>query len=83
MFTVVIALNCYGTGQVSDMGNPSLSNSTVITITVLDENDNSPELQDIIVLTLQDDSVSVDNTTGTVIIPENHPTYTSVSSVYS
>jgi len=65
------------------MGNPSLSNSTVITITVLDENDNSPELQDIIVLTLQDDSVSVDNTTSTVIIPENHPTYTSVSSVYS
>ena len=65
------------------MGNPSLSNSTVITITVLDENDNSPELQDIIVLTLQDDSVSVDNTTSIVIIPENHPTYTSVSSVYS
>jgi len=65
------------------MGNPSLSNSTVVTITVLDENDNSPELQDIIVLTLQDDSVSVGNTTSTVIIPENHPTYTSVSTVHS
>jgi len=68
---------------VSDMGNPSLSNSTVVTITVLDENDNSPELQDIMALTVQDDSVSVGNTTSTVIIPENHPPYTSVSSVYS
>ena len=66
------------------MGYPQpRSNSTVVTITVLDENDNSPELQDIIVETLQADSVSVGNTTSTVIIPENHPTYTSVSNVLS
>lgn len=65
----------------SDNGNPSLSNSTVVTINVLDENDNSPELQDIVPLTLQPSSVVVGDTTSTITIPENHPTYTSVSSV--
>jgi len=59
------------------MGMVPLTATTNVTIIILDENDNSPVIQNITVfnanLMSSEDNISV------VIIPEDHPTYTPVS----
>ena len=61
------------------MGMSPLNATTSVTIIILDQNDNDPVIQNITVFNnnfaLLMDNISV------VIIPENHPTYTTVSMI--
>ena len=59
------------------MGMPPLNATTNVTIIILDQNDNSPVIQHITVFS-GDHILSMDNT-SIVVIPEDHPPYTSVS----
>ena len=59
------------------MGMPPLNATTNVTIIILDQNDNSPVIQHIIVFS-GDHMLSMDNT-SIVVIPEDHPPYTPVS----
>lgn len=60
------------------MGMSPLTTATNVTIIILDQNDNSPVIQNITVF-IDDLVLSMDDNISLVSIPENHPTYTPVS----
>lgn len=61
------------------MGMLPLNATTNVSITILDENDNSPIIQNI---TVQNgDLVTLRDNISLVIIPEDHPPYTPVSNL--
>ena len=59
------------------MGMTPLNATTTVTITILDENDNSPMIQNIIVFSGVHMLLPENN--SVIVIPENHPPYTPVS----
>ena len=60
------------------MGMPPLNATINVTIVILDQNDNSPVIQHIIVFS-GGHMLSMDNTSSVVVIPEDHPPFTPVS----
>ena len=61
------------------MGTSPLNATTSVTITILDQNDNDPVIQNITVF--NNNFALLMNNISVVVIPENHPTYTTVSMI--
>ena len=59
------------------MGMAPLNATTTVTITILDENDNSPMIRNITVISGAHMLLTENN--SVIVIPENHPPYTPVS----